>query len=107
MNFRCFRENRANIQGVSTDKVTRKYVHKFSRNSQIFVFCAYYINVAIKFDDFFLNSERKKKPIVNTIYRLEGAQYALLDHSKARFFFSNTRAHAPFVPIPSGPKKAM
>ena len=39
---------------------------------------------------FFRNSERKKKPIhvkiVNKIHRLERAQYALLDHSKALDF---------------------
>ena len=29
VNFLCFRRNRVNIQGVSTDKAARKFVHKF------------------------------------------------------------------------------
>ena len=34
MKFLCFGGNRVNIQGVSTDKATRKSVHNFRRNSQ-------------------------------------------------------------------------
>ena len=34
VNFLCFGGNRVNIQGVSTDKATRKSIHNFRRNSQ-------------------------------------------------------------------------
>ena len=64
MNFLCFRGNRVNIKGVSTDKATRKSVHKFLKEFAIFVFDAYYINVCVKFDDFFLTArERKSLPM--------------------------------------------
>ena len=62
------RGNRVNIQGVSTDKATRKSALNFGGM-------------------IFPNSERKKKsihvPIVKKIHRLECAQYALL---KSQFF---------------------
>ena len=52
----------------------------------IFVFDAYYINVCVKIDDVFPNSERKKNPIhvpiVKKFHRLERAHNAFLDHSK-------------------------
>ena len=34
VNFLCFGGNRLNIQGVSTDKATRKSVHNFLMNLQ-------------------------------------------------------------------------
>ena len=85
VNFLCFKANRENIQRVSTDKATRKYVHQSRRNSQLsLVFDAYDNNIHVK-----SNSERKKKPIhmliVKKIHRLESAHYALLDHSKSRY----------------------
>ena len=56
----------------------------------IFVFHACYINVCVKFDDFFPNGERKEKPInvpiVKKIHRLERLQYAFLDPSKTLAF---------------------
>ena len=58
MNFLCFWGNRVNIQGVSTDKAKRKSVHNF-REIHNFRFDAYYINVCIKFDDFFLRAYKK------------------------------------------------
>ena len=57
-----------------------------------FVLNAYYINVSVKFDDFFLTAKEKKPihvPIVENIPSLERAQCAFLDHSeteKALFF---------------------
>ena len=107
VNFLCFRGNRVNIEGVSTDKATRKSVHKILVELALFIFDAYYIKAFVKFDDFFPNSERKKKPthvpIVKKIHFLECAQYAFLDHSKALVFsdiikveilFKYSRAHA-------------
>ena len=85
MNFFCFRGNRVNIQGVSTDKATRKSVHKFWRNLQ-FSFLTRITLMLCKIRGFFSKSERKKKPIhvpiVKKVHRLQGSQYALLDHSK-------------------------
>ena len=77
----------------------------------ILIFDTYYINVGLKFDDFFLRARERKKPIhvpiAKKIHRLERAQYAFLDHSKTLVFndaikieiLSNTRLLAPFVPI--------
>ena len=66
MNFLSLRGNRVNIQGVSTDKATRKSVHKFWRNAQFSFSTRITLNVCVKFDDFFLKSrERKQKEIEN------------------------------------------
>ena len=70
-----------------------------------------------KIRGFFSKSERKKKPIhvpiVKKVHRLQGSQYALLDHSKSLIlvtlsknkFFPNIRALEPFVLILRAPKK--
>ena len=61
VNFLCFKANRENIQRVSTDKATRKYVHQSRRNSQLsLVFDAYYNNIHVKFDDIFLTARERK-----------------------------------------------
>ena len=76
-----FGGNRVNIHGVSTDKATRKCVNNF-RGIRNFVFDAYYIDVCIKFDDFFPRARKRK---ILSIHRLERAQYAFMDHSKPSF----------------------
>ena len=57
----------------------------------IFVFdaCYTYINVCVKFDDFFLiMTERKSLPMCQFVkkFSLESTQYVFLDHSKALVF---------------------
>ena len=50
-----------------------------------FVLNAYYINVTVKFDDFFLTVREKKPihvPIVENLPSLESAQCTFLDHSE-------------------------
>ena len=56
----------------------------------IFIFDAYYINVCVKFDDFFQTARVRKSPIhvpiVQKMHHLEHAQYAFLNHSKTLVF---------------------
>ena len=75
MNFLCFRGNRLNIQTVPTDEASTKFVHEYwryfkskvqsstSKYSQVSFLTRITFNVSVKFDGFFRNSERKKKPI--------------------------------------------
>ena len=60
--FLCFRVNWVNIPGVSTDKATRKSLHKLWRNLQ-FSFLSHITLMLRKIWWFFRNSKRKKKPI--------------------------------------------
>ena len=106
----CFRGNRANIQGVSTDKAARKSAHKFLRNLVIFVFNAYYINVYEKFDFFLTAKKRKSLSICQLSKKFtvwDGPmQYAFLDYSKPIAFCDVIKILLPpFVPIPCAPKK--
>ena len=68
----------------------KKICTKILEEITIFVFDTYYIYVCVKFDDFFANSKRNKKPIhvpiFKKIHRLEHTQYAFLDHSKTLVF---------------------
>ena len=104
VNFLCFRENRANIQGVSTDKVTRKYVLKFWRNSQSSFFCAYYINVAIKFDDFFVTARERKSQLSKQFTAWKARNMRFLITQKPDFFLTLARSRHSYLFL-AGQKK--
>ena len=85
VNLLCFRENRVNIEGVSTDKATRKSVHKFWRNSHFSFFDVYYFHVCVKFMIFSEHQKKKKslfmRQLSKKVHHLESAQHTFSDHS--------------------------
>ena len=104
VNFLCFREgeNRVNIQGVSTDKTTRKSVHKFWRNSQFSLLTCIALMFLKNLMIFFLTA-RERKSFTNCKKNSPSATRAicvldLIDVIKIEML-------APFVPIPRAPKK--
>ena len=118
VNLLCFRGNRVNIEGVSTDKATRKSVHKFWRDSQFSFFDVYYFHVCVKFMIFSKHQKNKKslfmRQLSKKVHHLESAQHTFSDHSKTLVFsdvikkemkFLNVRALLQFIPIPCTPKK--
>ena len=82
----------------------------------VFDACYTYINVCVKFDDFFLiMTERKSLPMCQFFKKigLESTQYVFLDHSKALVFIDVIKIEIIFkylcawalVPIPYAPRK--